>query len=524
MSVTKVAAFFRSALKEEPEARWVWERGKEKSGLTSESALAAAVTYLRMQARSSLRLNYISQLYLPLYLVRVHAEKSLLISGVGNTSTTIKNVTVLPPDAFENLLSHADEVQQVPTLITNLEKLVKNIDPTSITIPNLLKPTMIEPLRRLIEPSLSQPSTKCLIEPVVDINAAISIGLLMRDEISRLEHSHEHLMHMMDAINRYIEGQLNYINEERLKIHQDTAAELGMAQLLNQLEGILKFATKQCRQFIVQMDASPTKTDLIFREDNEDLIQPQILAHDFRQTLQQTSIELDVAFSQLEEAERRWLSIYEQEQIAHQQNGVISYPLEHRSLTSSRKGMTMEADSRLGILVSLRERILGSYPALVQTLHDISTKLDKQFNRFMEITAKTNDLLGEHPLIRILVPIFVVKTNNPTKYAIIPPLKLLRPSSAIHWRRSKSVPPVKAFNVRLFDENFCGALQELLRSEMITKPQFKNRLDQLGLRNNMLKHKKRIDQFLQGIQQLSIRGFLTTNLIDDLTQFWIQLK
>lgn len=524
MTETKVAAFFRSAMKGEPETSWVWEKGKEKTGFTSESNLVAAVTYLRMQARSTLRLSYISQLYLPIYLIRVNPEHRLIISSVGNSSVTLKNITVLPPEAFENLLTHVEEAQQVPSLIVNLEKLVKNLDPTSITLPNVLKPTTLEPIIRLIDSSMSKPSKKRCIKTTFNEKAALALEALVRGEISRLNLCHEHLMHMMDAINQYIERQLQYINEERLKIHQNTAAELGMAQLLNHLEGILKFATKQCRQFILQMDATPTKTDLIFQENPEDLIQPKILAHDFRQSLQQTSIELDVAFSQLEEAERRWLSIYEEEKMGLQQNALMNPTPEYSLPHSPRKSAPVQAESQLSILVSLRERILGSYPALIRTLHDISSKLEKQYKRLIDISAITDNVFGEDPVVKLLVPIFVIKTLNPTRYAIIPPLKLLRPTDPIQWKGTKSVPPVKAFNVQLFDNDFCISLQNLIRSEMITKPKFRESLEKQALRNNKLQHKKRIDYFLQGIQELSLHGFMSTHLADDLTQFWLKIK
>lgn len=524
MTETKVAAFFRSSVKPQSKSQWVWESKKGKSNFTSESDLVAAVTYLRLQARSPLRLSYISQLYLPIYLIRVNPEHRLIICGVGNSSVTLKNITVLPPEAFENLLTHVEEAQQVPSLIVNLEKLVKNLDPTSITLPNVLKPATLDPIFRLIEPSLPKPSKKQCIQTAFDEKAALALEALVRSEMSRLDLCHEHLMHMMDAINHYIERQLDYINEERLKIHQNTAAELGMAQLLNHLEGILKFATTQCRQFILQMDASPTKTDLIFRENPEDLVQPKILAHDFRQSLQQTSIELDVAFSQLEEAERRWLSIYEQEKMGLQQNGLMNPATKYSLSHSPQKSVPVHAESQLSILVSLRERILGSYPALIQTLHDISSKLEKQYKRIIDISAITDNMLGEDPVIELLVPVFVIKTLNPTRYAIIPPLKLLRPTDPIHWKGTRSVPPVKAFNVQLFDDEFCISLQNLLRSEMITKPKFRESLDNQALRNNKLRHKKRIDYFLQGVQELSLHGLMSTHLADDLTQFWLKIK
>ncbi|MFX1576485.1 MAG: hypothetical protein ACFFCF_04885 [Promethearchaeota archaeon] len=524
MTDTKVAAFFRSSMKTQPKSQWVWESKKGKSSFTYESDLVTAVTYLRKQARSPLRLSFISQLYLPIYLIQVNPEHKLIICGVGNSSVTLKNITVLPPEAFENLLTHVEESQQVPSLIVNLEKLVKNLDPTSITLPNVLKPTTLEAITRLIEPSLPKPSKKRCIQTAFDEKAALDLEALVRGEISRLDLCHEHLMHMMDAINQYIERQLKYINEERLKIHQNTAAELGMAQLLSHLEGILKFATKQCRQFILQMDATPTKTDLIFQENPEDLIQPKILAHDFRQSLQQTSIELDVAFSQLEEAERRWLSIYEQEKMGLQQNALTNPSPEYSLPHSPRKNAPVEAESQLSILVSLRERILGSYPALIQTLHDISSKLDQQYKRLIDISAKTDNMFCEDPVIELLVPIFVIKTLNPTHYAIIPPLKLLRPTDPIHWKGTRSVPPVKAFNVQLFDDEFCISLQNLIRSEMITKPKFRESLEKQALRNNKLQHKKRIDYFLQGIQELSVHGFMSTHLADDLTQFWLKIK
>ncbi|MFX0169777.1 MAG: hypothetical protein ACFE89_10530 [Candidatus Hodarchaeota archaeon] len=524
MTETKVAAFFRSPIREQPKAQWVWESKKGKLGFTPESDLVAAVTYLRMQSRSSLRLSYISKLYLPIYLIRVNPEHSLIVCGVGNSSITLKNITVLPPEALENLLSHVEQTQQVPSLVVNLEKLVRNLHPTSITLPKPMKPSMLDPIRRLIEPSLPPPSKKRCIEPAFGKIDAQDLESNLREEITRLTLCHKHLMHMMDTINKYIERQLNYINEERLKIHQSTAAELDMSQLLNHLEGILKFATHQCRQFILQMDSSPTKTDLIFRDNPEDLIQPQILAHDFRQSLQQTSIELDVASSQLEEVERRWLSLYEQEKIGHQQDMLVSSVPEYRSLHSPRKSVGVQAQSQLSILVSLRERILGSYPTLIQTLHDISSKLEEQYNRCLDISAKTNDFLGEHLFVEVLIPIFIIKTLDPTRYAIIPPLRFQQPPSPIHWKGTKNVPPVKAFNVQLFDDQFCLTLQEHLRLEMVSKPRFRESLDKQATRNNELKHKRRVDRFLQGVQELSLRGLMSTRLADDLAQFWLQIK
>lgn len=518
-----MAKFFQSTYSQEPKARWVWEPGKTKQGVPSEADLVAAVTYLRKQTRAPLRLAYISQLYVPIYVVGITTTQSLLVSGVGNSTTRIKNVTVLPPDAFENLLSHVDNVQQVPSLIANLDKLVKNLDPTSLSLPNLLKPSMIEPIRELIDSSLQGPSKKRIMETNLDSEVVRILGETVREEIQRLEQCQGHLVHMLDAINKYIEVQLQYINEERLKIHQSTAAELDMAQLLNHLEDILKFATSQCRQYILQMDASPTKTDLIFQENPSDLIQPKILAQDFRKSLQQTSIELDVAFSQLEEAEQRWLSVHEQEQRGLHQNGLLTSALEYPSVPVSKSSVPV-ADSKLSFLVSLRQRILGSYPELIQTLHDISSTLDQQYTRVIEITAKTNGLGRNNEVVEILIPVFVVKSINPSRYGIIPPLKLLHPESPIHWKQIKNVPPVKAFNVQLYNDVFCETLEDLIRFEMMRNTGFQERLDRQAFRNNKLKHEKRIDRFLEGVKELSLRGLLSTHLADDITRFWMQIK
>jgi hypothetical protein len=521
---TKVAAFFRSTLKEQPKAQWVWERKKEKPGFTSESDLVAAFTYLRKQSRSSLRLSYISKFYLPIFLIRVNPNYGLLICGVGNTPITLKNITVLPPEAFENLLSHVERTQQVPSLVVNLEKLVRNLHPTSITLPKPLNPSMLDPIRRLIEPSLPHPSKRRCIKSPFDKIDALTVESNMREELTRLTLCHEHLMHMMQTINKYIERQLNYINEERLKIHQSTAAELDMSQLLNHLEGILNFATQRCRQFILQMDSSPTKTDLIFRDDPEELTHPKILAQDFRQSLQQTFSELDAASSKLEEVEQRWLSLFEQEAAGYEQDILFNAAPEYHSLVSPGKNVGEQVQSQLSVLVSLRERILGSYPTLIQTLHDTSSKLEKQYNRFLSKSVKTNGFLGKHPFVETLIPIFIIKTLNPSRYAIIPPLRFQSPSSSIHWKGTKSVPPVKAFNVQLFDDQFCLTLQDHVRFEMVTKPKFRENLDKQAMRNNELKHKKRVDRFLQGVQELSLRGLLSTNLADDITQFWLQMK
>jgi hypothetical protein len=182
------------------------------------------------------------------------------------------------------------------------------------------------------------------------------------------------------------------------------------------------------------------------------------------------------------------------------------------------------ADSKLSLLVSLRQRILGSYPELIQTLHNISSTLEKQFNRFIEITAKTNGLRGKNEVVEIMIPIFVVKSIEPTRYGIIPPLKLLRPESPIHWKQIKKVPPVKAFNVQLYNDAFCGAMDDLIRFEIMRNTGFRDRLDRQAFRNNKLKHKKRIDRFLEGLKELSIRGLISTYLADDITQFWMQIK
>jgi hypothetical protein len=511
-------------MKEKTEKRWVWERGHANTLLSQETALVTALTYLRLQARTQLRLTYISRLYLPIYLVHIKAKDSLIIGGIGQSSVTLKNVTVLPPEALEDLFGQVEDVQQVPRLIENLEKLVKNLYPTSIILPNVMEPSMIEPLRRLIEPSLSVPSEKECIESTLPMNDIIELGLGLQDEIKRLESCRGHLIRIAQALNKYIEVQLQYINEQRLKIHQDTAAELGMARVLERLEEILRFATQQCRQFLLQMDATPTKTELLFSKNPIYSIQPQTMAHDFRQSLHQTSIELDVAFTQLEEAERQWQSIFEQEQIGLDDSSAMANPLEKHVPPSPRSVDSFGTDSQLITLVSLREQILRCYPNLRQTLQDMSTKLEQQNERFMKITVKADDLQGDHSLVRVLVPVFVTKTKDPARHGIIPPLKFLRPASPHHYKRSRSVPPAKAFNITLFDDPFCNQLDKWLRTEILTRPTFLSCLDQQALQNNWLDHPKRIDKFLQGIQQLSLSGLISKYLIDDLTNFWLRIK
>ena len=205
MAVMKVATFIRGPS----------ESAEYGFGSTAEADLVAALLYLQKQVPKAVRLNYISQLYLPFFLVHALPGRSLVISGIGEPTVTVRHSTVPSLVQIRSQLRTIEDVNLVPNLLGELIQTFENPPKDLIIIHSAMLPTMIDTLQLLVDPSIPVPPDDALIRSHLSNKEIHDVGILFRNERVRLEACISQLEQTEALIKDFVEEQLHLLDAKK---------------------------------------------------------------------------------------------------------------------------------------------------------------------------------------------------------------------------------------------------------------------------------------------------------------------
>lgn len=519
-----------------------------------EAGLVAALMFLHRQSQyvGPLRFSFLARLYMPLYLVHAIPGRSLVVSGVGNPSISVRHATIPSMADIQSQLGSTRELRQVPELLENLVRLVEEQEPATIEIRGTLPPRMAEPLRLLItgrEPP--RPLESECLDSRLPTRELLDVGTLFRTELARLDWCLSRMERISSLIDEYVGEQLSAIDgkrerisvitslvardlpisgEEKLHLQARSGGEtrpvdeataqlmeekkrisLEAVGLLRRLEERLDFSAEKLRRLAQRIQESPIGTERILEEVRERLTYLRTTSQEFQSALQQAFTQLESLSSQLEEAERQWLWSRSQGAVQKSAPPLTSHLLSHGEEQIGHSALdAAAADAQISELIKLRSIILAHYGELRDRLHSSIETIRKQREKFEAISIPNGELRGGEPLVRVLVPLFVVKLREgPGRYGVLPPVRLERSSTGV--------------SVDFFDEAFCERLRELMRGEILGNPRFRLRLDQYALDANWITRIDGVDRFHRGLRLLISYQMLTEEEADEITAFWLSI-
>jgi hypothetical protein len=528
VAVTKVAAFFQTS----------------PSSLdtdfqhTPEADFAAALLFLREKIKGPLRISYFSRLYLPFFLVHALPGRSLIISGIGEPKITIRHASVPPLAQLRDLLRSSEELEMVPYLLDQLQEKFKEPPSEFISIRNAMLPTMIDTLRQLVNPQITEPSEETCIDSRLSTKDIHDVGILFRTERSRLENGLTQLGQAEDLLEEFIEEQLRLLETRRANISaasslrweapttpqprvQPEDSDAPMAQLeaekqhisqelmrfLGRLEETLSFSSDQIRRLINQIQANLSQTEKHIKEVKTRLTQLQNTSNEFESIIQQTLVDVESSAKQLEEVEQRWL--WSRSQTPPSFPSPVQPPFPTGTVSFSSPLQPTEKDQMSSEdIANLRTNIVRAHSTIQEAMKALRATIEQQYSRFETIGAPADTLQGYLPLMRLLVPVFVVKVGEvDDRYGIISPLLLRTPFSSNK-------------NIEFYDEVFSDQLQQLMRTEIRTNNAFQLALDEKARINNWITKAFSMDKLQQGAHYLAELGVVSNYDIEHLTSFW----
>jgi len=515
---------------------------------SSEAGLVAALMFLHRQSKQvgPLRFSFLARLYIPLYLVHATPGRSLVVSGIGSPTISVRHSTIPSMAEIQSQLRSTTELEQVPSLLENLVRLVGEQEPAPIEIQGALPPLTAEALRRLIvNYGTFRPLESECLDSRLSTKELLDVGTLFRTELARLEWCLSRMERISSLIDEYVGEQLRVIDEKRESISiasqapdsrvQDQVFEplsspvggfqpsdeataqlreekrrisLEAAGVLRRLKDRLAFSVEKLGQLAQRVGESPLDTERILGEVRERLSHLRTTFQEFQGELQQALTQLDTLSSRLEEAERQWLWSRSQGALHQfQPSSTQSFPqygVQPGPLAMS----PTEADAKLSSLIRLREDILACYGRLRETLASSIEELQRQRTEFEALSIPDDGLRGGEPLVRVLVPLFVVKLlEGPGRYGVLPPVKLDRAETG--------------YVVEFFDEYFCKQIMDIIRGEILGNTRFRLRLEQYALDTNWITRIDGVDRFHRGLRILLSHHMVTEEEADELTAFWL---
>ncbi len=530
MAVTKVTAFFQTS----------------PSSLdtdfqhTPEIDFAAALLFLREKIKAPIRISFFSRLYLPFFLVHALPGRSLIISGIGEPKITIRHASVPPLAQLRDLLRSSEELEMVPYLLDKLQEKFKEPPSEFISIRNAMLPTMIDTLRQLVNPQISEPSEKVCIESRLSTKDIHDVGILFRTERSRLENGLTQLGQAKDLIEEFIEEQLRILEARRASVSRASSlrwetptipepsdqiddSEVPSTQLeaekqhisqelmrfLGRLEETLSYSSDQIRRLINQIQANLSQTEKHITEVRTRLTQLQNTSNEFESIIQQTLVDVESSAKQLEEVEQRWLWSRSQPTPSSPAPPSTPTPFPTGTVKISSPPQLKDKD-RIGLddLANLRTNIIRAHSTIQEAMKALRATIEQQYSRFETIGAPADTLQGYLPLMRLLVPVFVVKVGEvDDRYGIISPLLFRTPFSTQR-------------NIEFFDEVFSDQLQQLMRTEIRTNTAFRLALDEKAKGTNWITKTFSRDKLQQGAHYLAELGVVSNYDVEQLTSFW----
>ncbi len=529
MAITKVAAFIQGP----PEAM------KDGFSSTPEADLATALMFLQKQIKEPTPFTYFSQVYLPFYLVHALPGRSLIISGVGEPTISVRHSSIPSLVQMRADLRNVERIELVPKLLGEFIQAFEKPATELIVIRNAMLPTMIDPLRVLVDSAIPPPGDEVCLQSRLSTKEIHDVGILFRNERARLDGNLSQLSQAENLVDEFVEENIRLLDARRDRMSHgaslrwearqiesepqpsffadeptmelDKAKERiskELAEVVSKLANTLGLSTEQCRRLVSSIKAKPKEVEWHIANVKTRLVELENTANVFQLSIQQALTELDEKTEELRDARTRYEWVRDQSTIRSSQE-TTPPPFPSGTLVYSESTPPEVATSaQLSELDMIREAIIKLHAALKDTIQNLKNKVEQEHRRFEAISASADTLQGYLPLMQVVVPVFIVKIGQGEgQYGVIPPLKI---QGAVATR----------YHVNFFDEVFGEQLIQLLRTEIRSNPFFRQKLDEIAERANWIRRPFSAEHVQRGTRQLANYGLLTYETRDQISTFW----
>jgi hypothetical protein len=529
VAITKVAAFIQGP----PEAM------RNGFSSTPEADLVSALMYLRNQVREPLPYVYMAQMYVPFFLVHALPGRSLIISGIGEPTISVRHSS--PPSLVQlrEKLRSVEKVELVPNVLGAFIQMFDNPPSDIIVIRNAMLPTIIDTLQVLVDSAIAPPRDEICLRSRLSTKEIHDVGILFRNERSRLDGNLAQLAQAEHLLEEFVDEQLRLLDAKRDRMSPGASLRwerpplesepspsffadesidvlekererisLELADLVSRLEKTLGLSTEQCRRLINQIKAKPTDVEWHLANVKTRLVELQNSTEAFRTSLQKAFTELESKTEELRNAEQGRQRV--QEELFTTPSTNLEPPV-FPSGTLVYSGPPTEQESvdiQLNELDMIREAIVKLQGELRNALKKLKGQIEQEHRHFEAISAPADTLQGYLPLMRLDVPIFVLKINEGEgRYGVIPPLRIHEGSQS-------------QYDVTLFDEVFGEQLIQLMRTEIRTQPLFRQTLDEKARGVDWITRPLSAENIQRGTRQLANYGLLTYETREIIANYW----
>ena len=504
---------------------------------TEEADLVSALMYFRNQVKDrTVPLVYFSRVYVPFFLVHALPGRSLIISGIGEPKISVRHSTIPSLADLREQLRQIDQPEQVPGLLGKVIQLFEHPPSEMIVIRNAMFPTMIETLRHLVNVGIPPPREEACLRSSLSTKEIHDAGILFRNERARLDGNMAQLGQVESLFDEFVEEQLQIIDAKRDRMSpgaslrwetptsestpppsffaEDPSETLekekerishDLAELIKKLENTLGLSTDQCRRLMSQIQAKPTNTEWHLANVKTRLTELENTATLFQAVIKQAISEIDDKMEQLREAEQQF------EWSLEEPLSEPTAPFPSGTLVYSGASESSPVDDQLSELDMVREATVQLQQELQKTLANLRQNIEKEYRQFAAISAPADTLQGYLPLMRLVVPVFVIKVGGSEgRYGVIPPLKLHEGTST-------------DYHVDFFDEVFGEQLVQLMRTEIRSNTSFCQQLDDQAREINWLTKPFSSEHVQRGSRQLANYRLLSYETREEIANFWSNL-
>ncbi|MFW9831318.1 MAG: hypothetical protein ACFFD8_06045 [Candidatus Thorarchaeota archaeon] len=534
MAITKVAAFIQGP----PEAM------KNGFSSTPEADLVSALMYLRNQVQQPIPYLYLSRLYLPFFLVHALPGRSLIISGVGEPTISVRHSSIPSLAQMRAELRSIERLELVPNLLGKLIQAFETPPTELVVIRNAMLPTMIDTLRLLVDSSIMPPHEDVILQSRLSTKETHDVGILFRNERARLDGNLAQLTQSEALINEFVEEQLRILDSKRDRMShgaslrwettpiesephrttffvEDTSQSFEkekerisqeLSDLIGNLENTLGLSTEQCRRLISQIHAKPSDVEWHLANVRTRLTELQNTANAFRSSIENALTQIEAKSEELKEIEEKFKWSQQPSWTSPETSpGAPAFPVGTLSYSdSSDVGETTAA--QLKELEMVREATVKLHFELRESIKNLKNQIEHEHRQFETISAPADTLQGYLPLMRLVIPVFIVKIGlEEGRYGVIPPLRIGHGSAT-------------TYQVSLFDEVFGEQIIQLLRTEIRTNLQFQQTLDKKAQDANWVSQTFSEEHVQRGTRQLANYGLLSFQTRELIANFWSEIR
>ncbi|MDO8122990.1 MAG: hypothetical protein Q6364_01225, partial [Candidatus Hermodarchaeota archaeon] len=531
VAITKVASFIQGP----PEAM------KNGFSSTPEADLVSALMYLRTQVQEPIPYVYLSRVYVPFFLVHALPGRSLIISGVGEPTISVRHSSIPSLVQMREKLRSIEKMELVPKLLGEFIQTFEKPTSELIVIRNAMLPTMIETLRLLVDSAIAPPREDVCLSSRLSTKEIHDVGILFRNERARLDDELAQLGQAEILIDEFVDEQIRLLDarqdrmspgatlrweaphiesepdpsffaeEPSLELDQTKERISGeLVGLISQLEKSLGVSSEQCRRLVSQIQTKPIEAEWHLANVKTRLLELQNTTSAFQEIIQQAIKNLEQKSEQLHEAKLQ--SQWGQEEPLLQPAAPSPSPFPSGTITYTRQPREEEAtDAQLAELSMVREATVKLHTELKGATKKLRDQLEGEQQQFETISAPADTLQGYLPLMRLVIPIFAVKIGQGEgRYGVIPPLRLNEGSQT-------------QYSVKFYDDVFGEQLIQLLRTEIRASPLFRQTLDDKARGADWITRPFSTEHVQRGTRQLANYGLLTYETREQVADYWTSL-